>query len=88
MEFDGYYRPALSGPPHELPSPLPDPLRSRLAPRFPEDFSGDVWGPGSPVDGTALDYVAGLADGGVEGAAELAEAIRDHGVVIVNMRAQ
>lgn len=78
MSNDLYWRPA----PKDLPPArsLPHGLKARLARR--------LWGEDSPALGSTMDvdqhelpYLEGLADGGVDGAADLVDAIREHGTI-------
>jgi hypothetical protein len=80
MSSSMYWRPV----PKDLPRPelLSYDLKHRLARRF-WDHDGSLNGEPIEFDATQIPYLEGLADGGVEDAQELIDAIREHGSVHV-----
>jgi hypothetical protein len=73
-----YWRPVNPRPEGEY---VDDAVRQRLAPRLWGDGAGtDSVGP-DELDKRFIPYLEGLADGGVDGAQELIDAIRKHGTI-------
>jgi hypothetical protein len=78
MSSSMFWRPV----PKEVPPGqwVPDDLRHKLGKRLWDSYSDRNE---AELDKTNLPYLDGLADGGVEGAAELVAAILEHGRVRV-----
>lgn len=75
-----YWRPA----PKDVPAPrdLPTGLKWALARRL-WGHDGSLNGDEIELDEAIVPYLEGLADGGVEGAADLIAALRAHGTVLL-----
>lgn len=59
---------------------LPHQLKSVISRRW-WDHDGTLRGEALPVTASNLSYFDGLADAGISGAAEIAQAVREHGRV-------
>ena len=75
-----YWRPA----PKDVPPAegLPYELKKAIARRF-WDHDGSLHGDEIEVGAAEVPYLEGLSDGGVDGAEELLQAIREHGRVLL-----
>lgn len=80
MSSSMYWRPA---PKEEPPAnDLPYALKRAVAQRF-WHHDGSLYGDDYELGKEDVSYLEGLADAGIDGAAELIEAIRQHGRVLV-----
>ena len=81
MSTSLYWRPS---PPPTDRSELPFQLKKAISQRY-WGHDGSLWGDEQEIGKDDLPYLEGLADGMVDGAEELIEAIRKHGSVLIRI---
>jgi hypothetical protein len=73
-----YWRPVPKPP---EPADVPEDIEGALRRRYWEDGFGQPRHEPADLDRSAIDWLEGLRDAGLEGANELIDAIREHGTI-------